>query len=57
MGNKGSLHKAAKVGDNEKLQRLLNEGTYNVNHGSSEEGFEGVSVRVERKREREKEEW
>ena len=39
---KTALHEAAWNGDTEKLQRLLDEGTYDVNAESDEFGFEGV---------------
>ena len=49
MGKKTPLHEAAERGESEKLQRLLEAGTYDVNAG------DGDNVCEERKRERERE--
>ena len=51
MGKKTALHKAAERGDSDSLQRLLDEGTYNVN----EENDGCLKVCLQRERERERE--
>ena len=53
-----ALHEAAERGDTDSLQRLLDEGIYDVNERSDGRDFlwkEGVCLQKERERERERE--
>ena len=43
-----ALHKAARRGDIEGLQRLIDEGTYDVNEGGDDPFLEGVSLALQR---------
>ena len=52
MGTKTKLHEAARRGESEELQRLLDSRVYDVNEESKEEHYEGVCD-LKRKRERE----
>ena len=52
MGKKTPLHEAAVGGESEKLQRLLDTGSLDVNEGDG--GFSNVCEERERERERER---
>ena len=49
MGKKTAFHEAAERGDSDGLQRLLDEGSYNVNEESDEKDFLGNSNLVEQR--------
>ena len=56
MGKKSALHEAAERGDSDSLQRLLTDGSYDVNEGS--DGSDGnwkAGVLCKREREKERE--